>query len=174
MTATTMQPYNNSSFEQYIRHEISRVTELNQHHLQQQLDYSKHFLDKVCPLEAGSHQNVCSYVVYYQHLLAFFPDGSISGLQYPAQFVGLQGHKASPSSLLLNSNHRHIELIINPAGTNGMYDSAGIDDIQLQVTETQSGNKTNCWFSMLSGRQLHCYHPGDKQFTGKDGLAYQF
>lgn len=165
-------PQPDNGFDHYIRHEMTRITELNQHHLQQQLNYAKRFLDKVCPLETGSHQHVCSYVVYYQHLLAFMDDGRISGLLYPAQFVGLQGPKASPSSLLLNSNNRHIELIINSAGNNGMHDSAGIEDIQLQVNEPD--NKTSCWFSMLSGHQLHCCHAGDKQFTGKDGLIYPF
>lgn len=34
---------------------------------------AKQFLDRLFPLNSGSHQDVSSYVVYYQHLLAFLP-----------------------------------------------------------------------------------------------------
>lgn len=147
--------------------ELRVINELNQRHARQVMDYAKGFLDKTFPLQYGSHKDVCSYVVYYQQLLAFFTDGNTSGLQTPAQFVALSGHREAPCSLVLNNNGRHVELILNRTGVTGCQDKASIDDIQLQTAKPDS-----IWFSMVSGRQVSCAHKGNKQFTCKDGLPY--
>ncbi|WP_333607486.1 malate synthase [Arsukibacterium sp.] len=147
--------------------ELNVINELNQRHVKQVMDYSKNFLDKTFPLAQGSHKDVVSYVVYFQHLLAFFADGRKSGLQNPAQFVALSGHREAPESLLLHNDGRHVELVFNRHGEQGCQDSAGIDDIQLQTTEPDC-----VWFSMVSGRQVSCRHKADKSFTGKDGERY--
>lgn len=147
--------------------EIRVINQLNQRHIKQVMDYSKSFLDKSFPLQQGSHKDVASYVVYYQQLLVFFADGTTSGLQQPAQFVALSGHREQPNSLVFNNSGRHLELVINKQGINGSQDQAGIDDIQLQSTEP------NCiWFSMITGRQVSCNHKSNKHFTCKAGGSY--
>ncbi len=151
----------------HIQHEMQMITQLNESHVKQIMDYSKGFLDKTFPLAHGSHQAVASYVVYYQQLLAFFHDGSTSGLADPSQFIGLIGHRETPEALLLQNQGRHVELILNKGGTQGSKDPAGIDDIQLQTTEPECS-----WFSLVSGRQVSCRSRGDKSFTAKDGSSY--
>ena len=150
-----------------IDHDITMITQLNDSHVKQIMDYSKGFLDKTFPLAQGSHKAVASYVVYYQQLLAFFVDGSTSGLADPAQFIGLNGHREAPESLLLQNQGRHVELILNKSGCQGQRDLAGIDDIQLQTTDPVCH-----WFSMITGRQVSCRCRGDKSFTAKDGSTY--
>lgn len=151
----------------HIQHEINMINQLNESHVKQIMDYSKGFLDKTFPLARGSHHAVASYVVYYQQLLAFFADGSTSGLADPSQFIGLTGHREAPEALLLQNQGRHVELILNKGGEQGGRDPAGIDDIQLQTTEP------NCsWFSLVSGRQVSCRSRGNKTFTAKDGSTY--
>ena len=163
----TMTQSNSQALDPFIHQQISAINALNDQHLQQILDYSKGFLDKTFPLARGSHKDVASYVVYYQQLLAFFADGSTSGLADPSQFIGLTGHREAPEALLLQNQGRHVELILNKGGEQGGRDPAGIDDIQLQTTEP------NCsWFSLVSGRQVSCRSRGDKTFTAKDGSAY--
>ena len=56
-----------------IQQQLQQLSALNDAHQRQVLDYSTAMLDKLFPLEHGSHQQVKSYVVYYQHLLAFSP-----------------------------------------------------------------------------------------------------
>lgn len=102
----------------------------------QVIHYAKDFLDRVFPLENGSHHNVCSYVVYYQHLLAFFPDGSDSGLKNASQFVALCGHKDSPDSILLKNNGLHIELVFDRNGNVGSEDLANLQDIHVEAAVT--------------------------------------
>ena len=77
-------------FDSFINEEVSILNGLNEKRVKELMTYSKSFLDKVFPLEQGSHQDVSSYVIYYKHLLAFFPDGSKSGLAIPNQFVALR------------------------------------------------------------------------------------
>ena len=98
--------------------------------------YAKDFLDQNFPLTSGSHKDVKSYVVYYQHLLAFFPDGSQSGLRDPRQLVALCGSKSAPNSIVLKHNGLHVEVIIDRNGSIGSTDAAGVQDIQLEAALT--------------------------------------
>lgn len=147
--------------------ELSVINQLNERHVKQIMDYSKGFLDKTFPLAEGSHKDVVCYMVYFQHLLAFFGDGSKSGLQNPAQFVALSGHREAPESLVLVNEGRHVELVLNRHGCNGEKDCAGIDDIQLQAKQI-----TEPWFSMLTGKQVSKGCRSEKSFTAKDGGPY--
>ena len=56
---------------------------------------AKQLLDRLFPLENGSHQDVTSYVVDYRHIMAYFKDGQHSGLKHPKQFVAYMGEKKS-------------------------------------------------------------------------------
>jgi malate synthase len=167
MTATQ-----NLTQEHDIREEISYIAGLNQTHVRQIMDYSKAFLDKVFPLQRGSHKDVCSYVVYYQHLLAFFADGSNSGLKTPAQFVAFGGHPEQPQSLVLKDGARHVELLFCHKSADGAVDKAGIEDIQLQLKGEQEG-----WFSMIRGNtQIQPCLSGSQNspcFRAKEGGDYR-
>ena len=177
MTQSNSQPQ--QSMEPMIPQEISAIHAMNDQHLRQILDYSKGFLDKTFPLAQGSHRDVGSYVVYYQHLLAFMADGSQTGLADPSQFVALCGSKQRPQSILLRQQSgrgqsRHVELLICKSGQHGARDQAGIEDIQLEIAAEQPG-QPNRWFSMMDGqlrndKLLQCQRGG---YTGKDGNDYQ-
>lgn len=127
-----------------IQQQLQQLTALNDAHHRQVLDYSKAMLDKLFPLEHGSHQQVKSYVVYYQHLLAFFADGQSTGLKNPAQFVALCGSKEQPQTLLFNDGSRHLEISLSRHSERGSEDCAGIEDIQLQLDGDE-------WFSLVRG-----------------------
>ncbi|MEP2651361.1 MAG: malate synthase G, partial [Paraglaciecola sp.] len=96
------------------------------------ISMARDFLDNTFPLANGSHHDVVSYVVYYQHLLAFFPDGSESGLTQTCQFVALTGHKSDPESILLKNHGLHVEIQFNRNGKNGAHDLANVDDILIE------------------------------------------
>ncbi|MCK4710776.1 MAG: malate synthase G, partial [Gammaproteobacteria bacterium] len=97
---------------------------------------AKEFLDDIFPLSSGSHHDVTSYVVYFQNLLAFFPDGSSMGLTDPKQFVALCGHKSEPCSILLKNNGLHVEIQIDRSGFTGEKDLAGVNDIIVEAAIT--------------------------------------
>ncbi|QDF68548.1 malate synthase [Shewanella sp. SNU WT4] len=137
---------------------------------QDKLAQAKAFLDVHCPLTRSSHQQVVSYLVYYQHLLACFADGSHCGLVAPQQFVALCGHKEAPSAILLKTGAVHVELSFDSAGLVGQSDLANIEDIQLQ---TRVGEGCDIWVSLLHGQtQTKGIKPSAKQYTAKDGEDY--
>lgn len=144
--------------------------------------YGKNLLDEVFPLNQGSHHDVASYMVYYQHLLAVFSDGRSCGLANPSQFVALSGHKSDPSSIVLKNNGLHIDIEINRQGVNGSQDLAGIEDIQVEAALTTvldfeqpqlAGYRH--WLGLiqgnLSGQGNRVNH--DKMFTSKHGENYR-
>jgi malate synthase len=102
----------------------------------QVVDYCRDLLDNVFPLNEGSHKEVSSYVVYYKHLLAFFPNGKSSGLKSPGQFVAFDGFREYPNAIILKNNSLHIEIDINPKGKIGQDDLAGVDDILVESALT--------------------------------------
>ncbi|GAA0817609.1 malate synthase [Colwellia asteriadis] len=147
----------------------------------QKLDIAKRYLDEHCPLDNGSHTEVAHYVVYFNHLLAFFTDGRHCGLQAPKQFVALCGHRDDPSALLLKkADGLHIEIAFNRCGETGKNDAAHIDDIQVETALSTLENKAEpqlkrLWMSFLTGVQhTLCDTNSDKSFTGKNGDDYQF
>ncbi|PYF78407.1 malate synthase [Marinomonas alcarazii] len=93
---------------------------------------AKEFLDEVFPLESGSHKDVISYVVYYHHLLAFFQDGSQTGLKQPCQLVAVNGQRSEPEAVLLKNNGLHVEIQFDRNGQNGVKDPANINDILIE------------------------------------------
>lgn len=162
------------------------------------ISYAKDFLDSVFPLSSGSHHNVSSYVVYYQNLLAFFPDGSSTGLTNSSQFVALCGSKNDPTSIVLKNNGLHIEIQIDRHGIIGSKDIAGIDDIQVEsalttimdfedsVAAVDTEDKLELyrnWLGLMdgslqasfqkNGQQVIRQAEKDKMFRGKDGENYR-
>lgn len=138
---------------------------------------AKQFLDRAFPLNCGSHQNVSSYVVYYQHLLAFFTDGSHSGLRQPKQFVAFNGTKDAPCAIVLQDQGCHVELCFNRNGMIGARDLANLEDVQIQTassmetTEVRSSASRH-WLSLLHAGMPSANDTQDKQFTAKDGGDY--
>jgi malate synthase len=75
---------------------------------------------------------VSSYVVYYHHLLAFFDDGSQTGLKQPSQLVAVNGQRSDPEAVLLKNNGLHVEIHFDRNGQNGVKDKANINDIIIE------------------------------------------
>lgn len=100
-------------------------------------------LDQHFALQEGSHKDVKQYIVYFNHVMAFFTDGSHCGLENSKQFVGFLGHRETPAAILLKKDNVHVEMII----TNNSEAPTG-HDIRLAFPEektfaTPSGDDYN-------------------------------
>ena len=140
---------------------------------------AKLFIDRLFPLSSGSHQDVSSYVVYYQHLLAFFADGSHSGLRQPKQFVAFNGTKDAPSAIVLQDKDYHVELSFDRCGMIGAKDVANLEDIQIEASSSMLMDTTEVrsaasrhWLSLLHVGMPSANDTQDKLFTAKDGSDY--
>jgi malate synthase len=99
-------------------------------------------LDRLFALQTGSHADVCEYVVYYQQLLAFFADGTSTGLRQPGQLEGLTGSKLNPTSLLLNSGTCQVEMELTQHRERNR---GALENLQIEVSaEPASGKVRTC------------------------------
>jgi len=162
------------------------------------ITYAKNFLDEVFPLYSGSHHDVASYQVYYQHLHVFFPDGSSSGLKNSIQFVAYSGSKSDPGAIVLKKNDLHIEIQIDRSSIVGASDLAGIDDIMIETSEAtimsfevsspdvSADDKINIYRHLLKStfdvrdeefsentHKTNLYTNKDKVFTARGGKNYR-
>ena len=93
-------------------------------------------LDQAAPLAKGSHGDAAGYSIAGGKLAVALKDGSKTGLQDAAQFVGYRGAPEQPSAILLVRHGLHIEIAIDRAHSIGKTDAAGIADIALESALT--------------------------------------
>lgn len=151
---------------------------------------AKQLLDRLFPLEHGSHQDVTSYVVDYRHIMAYFKDGQHSGLKHPKHFVAYMGEKNDPDSILFrDGSGSHLEVMFGCHKGTGCIELVEIDDIQLEScttfgqAPTEATNTTlqqetiaamRHWISLVKGdekgKPKACSE--DKEFRAKSGEDY--
>jgi malate synthase len=95
--------------------------------------FARQFLDDAAPLAEGSHADATVYHVVDGQLLVSLTGGRRVALKDPAQFIGYQGEAAGPSSVLLQHNGLHLDIIINRATAIGQTDKAGVADVVLEA-----------------------------------------
>ncbi|EMQ2877994.1 hypothetical protein V9N52_003291 [Vibrio navarrensis] len=143
---------------------------------------AKQLLDRLFPLENGSHQDVTSYVIDYRHLMAYFADGTHSGLRSPKHFVAFTGGKEDPCSILLrDETGSHVEVMLGCHKGTGCVELIEIDDIQLETRTTFSPSLTGDaptamrhWISLVKGdvNGKPMASSEDKEYTAKNGEDY--
>jgi len=97
------------------------------------IEYARHVLDRTAPLRQGSHLDAIGYRIKDGKLAVKLKNGSNTSLQSPAQLVGYQGEAKAPSSVLLQHNGLHLDLIIDRSTQTGASDPAGVCDLVLEA-----------------------------------------
>ncbi len=98
--------------------------------------YARGFLDRVAPLDAGSHERAVAYRVADGRLEVASSDNRSAGLAGPDQFAGYVGDPRDPSAVLLTHHGLHVEIRIDRSHPIGREDPAGIADIILESAVT--------------------------------------
>jgi len=101
----------------------------------QVIEWVRHFLDEVVPVEIGSHVHAKRYEVVDKGLVVQL-EGGARRLHDPSQFAGYLGHPANPSSVFLRNHGLHIELVFDPTGPVGRRDVAGVNDVVIESALT--------------------------------------
>ena len=94
--------------------------------------FARNLLDQSAPLAGASHKDAAGYRVEGGKLVVALNNGSTTGLQDPAKFVGYQGDAAAPTSVLLVNNGLHLDIQINRSTPIGQSDAAGVSDVILE------------------------------------------
>ena len=141
---------------------------------------AKQLLDRLFPLEHGSHNNVTAYLIDYRHVMAYFRDGSHSGLKYPKHFVAYCGHKENPESIVFRDGKgSHVELTLGTQKGTGCVELVTIDDIQLETCtlfphEIHEMSAIRHWISLIKadGQGKPRAYSEAKEYTSKSGEDY--
>ncbi|HEY1393735.1 MAG TPA: malate synthase G [Methylibium sp.] len=97
------------------------------------IEFARGVLDQAAPLAAHSHKDATGYRVEGGKLVVSLRNGSTTGLEDAAQFVGHQGDAAAPSSVLLKHHGLHIDIRIDRNSAIGKTDPAGVSDVVLEA-----------------------------------------
>jgi malate synthase len=144
------------------------------------IEYARHVLDRTAPLKKGSHVGSTGYAVKGGDLVVTLKDGSTSKLADKAQFIGFQGAAKDPSSVLLQHNGLHLDIIIDRTTPIGKSDAAGVSDLVLEaalstildledsVAVVDAEDKVLAygnWLGILQGTLVESFEKGGKTLT---------
>jgi len=145
------------------------------------IEYARHVLDRTAPLKKGSHVGSTGYRVNKDgQLVVALKDGGTSKLQDNSQFIGFQGEAKAPTSVLLQHNGLHIDIIINRATPIGKTDAAGVSDLVVEaalstildledsVAVVDADDKVLAygnWLGILQGTLVESFEKGGKTLT---------
>ncbi|MDZ7921882.1 malate synthase G [Rhodoferax sp.] len=144
------------------------------------IEYARHVLDRTAPLKKGSHVGSTGYAIKGGDLVVTLKDGTTSKLADKAQFIGFQGAAKAPSSVLLQHNGLHLDIIINRTTPIGKSDAAGVSDLVLEaalstildledsVAVVDAEDKVLAygnWLGILQGTLVESFEKGGKTLT---------
>jgi malate synthase len=145
------------------------------------IEYARHVLDRTAPLKKGSHVGSTGYRINKDgELVVTLKDGSTSKLADKTQFIGFQGEAKAPSSVLLQHNGLHLDIIINRNTPIGKSDAAGVSDLVIEaalstildledsVAVVDAEDKVLAygnWLGILQGTLTEEVQKGGKTFT---------
>ncbi|HEX7382003.1 MAG TPA: malate synthase G [Nevskiaceae bacterium] len=98
--------------------------------------YGRRFLDDTVPLVHGSHADATAYRVVDRELQMTLKDGSTSGLQDAARFLGYRGAAAAPEAIVFEHHGLRFEIQFDSRDSIGSNDAAHVKDIVVEAAVT--------------------------------------
>ncbi|MDC3152419.1 malate synthase G [Pelagibacteraceae bacterium] len=129
------------------------------------IEYARNLLDEIFKLKNNSWKNIDKIEIENESLNLMI-NGEKTNLKNQDQFVGFNGDKLSPKSILLKNNNLHFDIVIDPNSPIGKDDKANISDIILEsaistiidnedsVAAVDGEDKVNCyrnWLGLMKG-----------------------
>ena len=145
------------------------------------INYTRNFLDEIFSLDKGSWKSIENIQIENQKL-TFKINGETKGLKNENQFVGFNGDKSAPTSILLKNNNLHFDIIIDASNPIGKNDKANISDIIVEsaistiidnedsVAAVDGEDKVNCyrnWLGLMKGDLTANMEKNGKKFVRK-------
>ena len=145
------------------------------------INYTRNFLDEIFSLDKGSWKSIENIQIENQKL-TFKINGETSELKNENQFVGFNGDKSAPTSILLKNNNLHFDIIIDASNPIGKNDKANISDIIVEsaistiidnedsVAAVDGEDKVNCyrnWLGLMKGDLTANMEKNGKKFVRK-------
>ena len=159
------------------------------------INYVRNLLDKIFPLEEKSWKEIFKIKIKNENLVLIINEKEFF-LKNKNQFLGFNGDKEKPKSILLKNNNLHIDIIIDHNSMIGKEDKANISDVVIEsaistiidnedsVTAVDAEDKVKCyrnWLGLMKGNlQAEMEKNGkkfirklnsDRNYIGKDGSS---
>ncbi len=129
------------------------------------VDYVRNFLDESFPLNEISWKQI-SKVIIEDEKLVFLKDSLKYYLKDENKFIGYNGKKDNPISILIKNNNLHVDIQIDSKTVVGKNDKASISDVIVEsalstiidnedsVAAVDAEDKINCyrnWLGLMKG-----------------------
>ena len=143
--------------------------------------YVRNFLDETAPLDNTSWKEITNIKIKDKDII-FLSDDKESYLKDKKQFIGFNGEKNKPSSILIKNNNLHIDILIDPDHMIGKFDKASISNIILEsalstiidnedsVAAVDGEDKVKCyrnWLGLMKGNLTANMEKNGKKFIRK-------
>ena len=143
--------------------------------------YVRKFLDEIAPINNLSWNKITSIQIKNEDVV-FLNEKEESHLKYKNQFIGFNGEKDRPNSILIKNNNLHIEISIDPNHLIGKSDKASISDVVVEsaistiidnedsVAAVDAEDKVKCyrnWLGLMKGDLTAEMEKNGKKFTRK-------
>ncbi len=145
------------------------------------INFVRDFLDEIIPLAQISWKNVSKFKIE-EGKLVIFSDSKKYFLKNNEQFIGYNGNKENPNSILIKNNNLHIDILINPNTMVGKIDNAAISDIVVEsalstivdnedsVAAVDAEDKVKCyrnWLGLMKGDLSSTFEKNGKKIVRK-------
>ena len=143
--------------------------------------YVRKFLDEIAPINDLSWNKITSIQIKNEDVV-FLNGKEENHLKHKNQFIGFNGEKDRPNSILIKNNNLHIEISIDPNHLIGKSDKASISDVVVEsaistiidnedsVAAVDAEDKVKCyrnWLGLMKGDLTAEMKKNGKKFTRK-------
>ena len=145
------------------------------------IDYVRNFLDEAIPLFNTSWKEITEIKIKDEDVI-FLTSKKEIFLNVKKQFIGFNGSKSKPTSILFKNNNLHIDILIDPHHIIGKSDKACISDIVIEsalstiidnedsVAAVDGEDKVKCyrnWLGLMKGDLSANINKNGKNFVRK-------
>ena len=143
--------------------------------------YVRDFLNKSFPLKDKTWEEI-SKIIIKEDKLIFLIDSKKTELKNNEQFIGFNGERDNPNSILLKNNNLHVDISVDPSSIVGKNDKASISDIIVEsalstivdnedsVAAVDAKDKIKCyrnWLGLMKGDLVAEFQKDGKQILRK-------
>ena len=145
------------------------------------ITYVKNFLDEAAPLTNASWKDISEIKIKEADVI-FQVQEKENYLKNKEQFIGFNGEKNKPTSILIKNNNLHIDVLIDPSHMIGKSDKASISDVIMEsaistiidnedsVAAVDGEDKVKCyrnWLGLMKGDLTASMEKNGKKFIRK-------
>ncbi len=145
------------------------------------INYVRDFLDENFPLAKTSWKKISKIQIEDNSLVLFY-ESNKDYLKNESQYIGFNGIKDDPSSILIKNNNLHVDILIDKNTTVGKIDKANISDVIMEsalstiidnedsVAAVDAEDKVRCyrnWLGLMKGDLKSTFEKNGKKIVRK-------